>query len=120
MQERQELVAPESGTAFLLAGIGWATFIVSIVVAIIFATDNRLNGVNGALFGALIGVSIQILITAKVIQKMWDMEFYLRHIANNTYSQIPEYKPINPIPAPSSTSAIISGEDDLSKYAPKK
>jgi hypothetical protein len=57
-----------------------------------------------------------------LIQKVWNIEFYLAHLANNTYS-VPVPKQTfqeKPISAPKEPNKPSNPQSDMSKYAPPK
>ncbi len=56
-----------------------------------------------------------------LIQKVWNIEFYLAHLANNTYS-VPVPKQTfqeKPISAPKEPNKPSNPQSDMRKYAPK-
>jgi amino acid permease len=58
------------------------------------------------------------IILSKCIQKFWNIEFYLEHLANNSHQQIPDYKPLSEQRKPQQDKPS-NPESDMSKYAPK-
>ena len=62
------------------------------------------------------------LFVGNAIQKIWNIEFYLSHLAQNTYS-VPVPKQTfqeKPISAPKEPNKPSNPQSDMSKYAPPK
>lgn len=67
-------------------------------------------------------IGIIFIFLGNLIQKVWNIEFYLAHLANNTYS-VPVPKQTfqeKPISAPKEPNKPSNPQSDMSKYAPPK
>jgi hypothetical protein len=71
-----------------------------------------------AITAACVFSGIFFMFLGNLIQKIWNIEFYLSHLANNSHQQIPDYKPLSEQRKPQQDKPS-NPESDMSKYAPK-
>ena len=77
--------------------------------------------VLGSCFVFFLFIGGLCLFVGNAIQKIWNIEFYLSHLAQNTYS-VPVPKQTfqeKPISAPKKPNKPSNPQSDMSKYAPK-
>ena len=109
----KKLNPPESGTAIFLILLGVLCLLGSVIYGFNLIGERGFSAETGSIIGLFIGISIQLVIIGFIVEKIWDMHFYLRHIANNTHLNTPEQKPLSE--EPSSKSGDM---EDTSKYTP--
>ena len=112
---------PYCGTAVFIYFMAVLTFLGAVYGGAVIIDREGFNAITGAMIGTLIGASVQLIIVGLVLEKIWNMEFYLSFLANNTYS-VPVPKQTfqeKPISAPNEPSKPSNPESDKSKYAPK-
>ena len=76
----KKLNPPESGTAFFLIALGMLCFAGSVIYGLILINERGFSAETGIIFGAFIGISIQLVITGFIIERIWDMHFYSESI----------------------------------------
>ena len=128
-----QLKTTQSVFGFILQCIGYFHFLLLIAV---WAASPLTSGVitrdtrdttedlvleHLAVTAAIAFSGIFFMFLGNLIQKIWNIEFYLSHLAYNTYS-VPVPKQTfqeKPISAPKEPNKPSNPESDMSRYAPK-
>ena len=123
MNKMKRITPPESWLAKVLNFLGMLAFFVFfvcmllLVLGLIYPSEKPDDSVFFISWGSyfLIGSLLCVFISI-IIEKFWNIEFYLEHLANNSHQ--PDYKPLSKErkPQPNKPS---NPQSDMRKYAPK-
>ena len=80
--------------ASLVGAVGLTVCVLSIVIIFYPEFKNvTWSDDKWLLFIIVFNLGFGLIILEQCIQKLWNIEFYLEHLANNSH-QIPDYKPL--------------------------
>ena len=117
-----QLKTGKSGFGSILEFIGYSLFMLMVSLWVVGLTSEIIE-IRGMLVitPAFVFSGIFFIFLGTLIQKVWNIEFYLSHLAQNTYS-VPVPKQTfqeKPISAPKEPNKPSNPQSDMSKYAPK-
>ena len=111
---------PYCGTADFVYFMAFLTFCGAVYFGGLIIDREGLSASTGAIIGTLIGASVQLVIVGLVLKKIWNMEFYLSFLANNTYSApVPKQTFQEKPTSAQEPNKPSNPQSDMSKYAPK-
>ena len=96
--------------------VGLFLCVLSIVVIFYLESKGAWSDDNPLPLIVSFGLGFGLIILAKCIQKLWNIEFYLEQLANNSHQS--DYNPFSKERKPQQDKPS-NPESDMSKYAPK-